>query len=545
MPVDEYDWLFDYVLQYLESERFDASVMDFMDEHCECFDNDEENKFIYTDIHNEFKTHVEGLIIGSLAELNVSADMFLDAVEQGRNVNNRDVNRLVLERLAAIDDFLTFKRMMVKRNMELQVEALRLYQNSKLQSKGDGSRGSRRDDSEAEMPAINTVNLNDQLPEPDELRMLKDKEFNDFEDDLAAADMLDDEELQEILQSSLLEMELLHRREELEQADLEAALAMSLALEEERIRLLRVEAKKSQVVESEFPSEASGRVAEAKEARPIDTPSKRSAGTKATNPDDSKIPATGHVKPLTSPRNQNNSSTFADPKPLRSKDLKPLPAISKMSAELEDRRKQAEELLQRNAEQFVEKRKLEEQLREQVKVVSSNAANSGKMTDAQLELEKRAKHMREQRDKIIAAKKLEREKKVLEEAARNQAANENGKPAVPNYVAEAFASANIGNDAKGTTTMVVVTDESEAKRNAMRLALARRLKMDLLESEEQKLFKQQEEQFADLDRQLQQVEQLRQENRQREMILAEQLKRQQNAIARNVKLSSTKLKEEA
>lgn len=32
--------------------------MDFVDEKCDVFDNDEENKFIYTDIYNEFIEHV-------------------------------------------------------------------------------------------------------------------------------------------------------------------------------------------------------------------------------------------------------------------------------------------------------------------------------------------------------------------------------------------------------------------------------------------------------------------------------------------------------
>lgn len=48
MPTDENDWLFDFVLQFLESDLFDSAVMDFVDERCEIFDNEEENKFAYT-----------------------------------------------------------------------------------------------------------------------------------------------------------------------------------------------------------------------------------------------------------------------------------------------------------------------------------------------------------------------------------------------------------------------------------------------------------------------------------------------------------------
>jgi hypothetical protein len=52
------DWIFDFVLQFLGSDRFDAAVMDFVDENCHIFENDEENKFIYTDIYHEFLDHV-------------------------------------------------------------------------------------------------------------------------------------------------------------------------------------------------------------------------------------------------------------------------------------------------------------------------------------------------------------------------------------------------------------------------------------------------------------------------------------------------------
>lgn len=69
MPGDEYDWLFDYVLQFLESDKFDCSVMDFVDEKCEVFDSDEENKLIYTTIHNEFKEHLETLISSNLSQI--------------------------------------------------------------------------------------------------------------------------------------------------------------------------------------------------------------------------------------------------------------------------------------------------------------------------------------------------------------------------------------------------------------------------------------------------------------------------------------------
>ena len=48
-------------MQFLVSDRFDAAVMDFVDENCHIFENTEENKFIYTDIYHEFLDHVSVL----------------------------------------------------------------------------------------------------------------------------------------------------------------------------------------------------------------------------------------------------------------------------------------------------------------------------------------------------------------------------------------------------------------------------------------------------------------------------------------------------
>jgi hypothetical protein len=529
MPLDEYDWLFDFILQFLESDKFDAAVMDFVDEKCEVFDNDDENKFIYTDIHYEFRDHLEILITSNLSELNVTMDMFLDAMEKGRN--NRDINKLVFERLTAMDDFLTFKRMMVKRNVELQVEALRSYQSSEF---GD-SKSKFHEYEASDYDSKSQEAEDDSLPDPEELRIQKEREM----DDMVAQEMFDDEEMQEILQSSLMEMELLRHREELEQADLEAALVLSLSLEEERIRLLRLEAKRET-----SDSSSAADVKESSRSKLLDSPSKQAA-SKASEDDAksfaySNTSSASRLAPVAARASSSNMNNLPDPKPLRMKDnLKPLPSISNLSAELEDRKKQAEDLLKSSAEHFQQCRQNEQELRAQI------LSSSKKMTDEQLEIEKRAKHMREQRDKILAAKKAEREKKVMEEEKRKQASGSDAVPAKIISALSAAAAQSSHADAKGSNTAVLITDENENQRGALRAALARRLKMDLLESEEQKLAKQQEDQFANLDRQLLQVEKLRRDNYEREMILKEQVKRQQYAIAKNVKASASKLQDDA
>lgn len=61
----------------------------------------------------------------SLQDLDVSNEVFYEAIEKGRNA--RDINRTVYEKLLAMEDFEHFKKIMVKRNIELQLEELVEY----------------------------------------------------------------------------------------------------------------------------------------------------------------------------------------------------------------------------------------------------------------------------------------------------------------------------------------------------------------------------------------------------------------------------------
>ena len=123
---EEYDWIFDFVLQFLESDKFDAAIMDFVDEKCFVFDDEEENKLIYTEIHREFCEHVEALLSSNLSEVGITNEQFVESCEKARS--GRDVNATVFERLVAMDDFQTFKKIMTKRNTELQLEAMKSFQ---------------------------------------------------------------------------------------------------------------------------------------------------------------------------------------------------------------------------------------------------------------------------------------------------------------------------------------------------------------------------------------------------------------------------------
>jgi hypothetical protein len=161
---EEYDWIFDFTLQFLESDKFDAAVMNFVDERCDVFDEEDENKLVYTSIHREFCEHIDTLITSNLGEVGITTEMFLESCEKGRS--GRDINATVFERLVAMDDFITFKKIMTKRNIELQLESLRYFQLKTGSMKG-GEGKSGKD--------------SDVLLTPEELRALKDAEMADME----------------------------------------------------------------------------------------------------------------------------------------------------------------------------------------------------------------------------------------------------------------------------------------------------------------------------------------------------------------------------
>ena len=249
--------------------------------------------------------------------------------------------------------------------------------------------------------------------------------------------------------------------------------------------------------------------------------SSSSASMQASEPKPMKLKTDGSFKALPALRAGGASSGTSSVS---------LSQLSQDFADLESKKKRAKEEFRLNQELLSEKRKAEALLREKV---CENSHVS--MED---EAERRAQYMREQRDRLLALKKAERDSKVQTEAEQRAKAGEDEIPEVVKQAAIAAAANSGDRESKGEDPDI------ERRRSAMRTALARRMKMDLIENEETKLSKLKEEQFADLDRKLREVETVRHQSQQRDIILAEQIKRQQSQIARNVQKSAASMRAE-
>ena len=92
---------------------------------------------------------MEAVLSSNLENLGLSTEIFFEACANGRNL--RSVNKAVYDKIIAMDDFLTFKKLMVKRNTELELELIKAYSN--IPPGNDDSTGYDGDEDDEELQA--------------------------------------------------------------------------------------------------------------------------------------------------------------------------------------------------------------------------------------------------------------------------------------------------------------------------------------------------------------------------------------------------------
>lgn len=113
------EWVSDYVVTMLRSPTWVLPVSQFMDDHCILFDEGlEESPLEHTRCHEDFKQLVCSLFALHLAEVSVTEEQFQRFCDCGLSENTR-LHRVLAEQLIAAEDFLTFRAMMSKQNAEI------------------------------------------------------------------------------------------------------------------------------------------------------------------------------------------------------------------------------------------------------------------------------------------------------------------------------------------------------------------------------------------------------------------------------------------
>jgi len=204
--MDELEWLSDYVVGFMKSSTWVVPIAQFVDDSCDIFDDENEgseNKLEYTACHQQFAKLVGDLLAAHLLEVSVTPEMFDHFCHQGLS-EKQELHRVLIEQLLAVDDFLTFKAMMAKHNAHLYKEVVTLDAEGCI---------------DIEEPLSPTREVASQLVR----EALDTSEWHLYEDQLFNNTNSNSEE----------GIEALRRCEE---AELQHAIALSLQLEEERLR---------------------------------------------------------------------------------------------------------------------------------------------------------------------------------------------------------------------------------------------------------------------------------------------------------------------
>lgn len=109
------DKKFDAVIGHIEDivvdEVFQEMQMNFMDKHCDEFDDSEENKLSYTPIFNEYvgmlEKHIESELLKRIPRFDMTS--FMKDLASRKN----SISEEILELLISFTDFLTFKQLIL------------------------------------------------------------------------------------------------------------------------------------------------------------------------------------------------------------------------------------------------------------------------------------------------------------------------------------------------------------------------------------------------------------------------------------------------
>lgn len=118
---DDSEWVLESIAGFLSSPDWLIPLADFMDNKCSVFDDEDENKLSYTEIHQQYKQLVERLLENYTQEVGISEQQFLHACS---SVSKTKTLQAVFRPVLATDDFQMFRSLMVQKNMELQLQAL-------------------------------------------------------------------------------------------------------------------------------------------------------------------------------------------------------------------------------------------------------------------------------------------------------------------------------------------------------------------------------------------------------------------------------------
>eukprot|EP00201_Polytomella_parva_P008975 CAMPEP_0175059668 /NCGR_PEP_ID=MMETSP0052_2-20121109/12562_1 /TAXON_ID=51329 ORGANISM="Polytomella parva, Strain SAG 63-3" /NCGR_SAMPLE_ID=MMETSP0052_2 /ASSEMBLY_ACC=CAM_ASM_000194 /LENGTH=291 /DNA_ID=CAMNT_0016325247 /DNA_START=32 /DNA_END=903 /DNA_ORIENTATION=- len=242
-------WVSEAIVDFLRGPLYIHPLMEFIDVNCLVFTPEEENKFVYTEVHSQFKDLVDKLLTDFIEELGLTEEEFFEIVSEAKGDK---LTKFVVTTLLTVDDFMMFKAMMVKRNCDLTNQVLEAVEKVRVEydsgssestsvpsasspkvSSSVSSKSSSKSAAASSAPHAHRpeFQMSEELQEEVNARSRLEETLRSFQ--------LEDEDaaLAAAMAASLRDV----ARMDNELAEIEQAIALSIALEEERQRLLRLQ----------------------------------------------------------------------------------------------------------------------------------------------------------------------------------------------------------------------------------------------------------------------------------------------------------------
>ncbi|XP_033640241.1 cilia- and flagella-associated protein 36-like isoform X1 [Asterias rubens] len=416
-------WLIDGVIQFLRSPIWQMPVMGFIDQKCLVFDPEETNNKTYKEIHTEYQQLVEFMLESFVKDIGIKSEEFIKAC-QGHSYQSNASIMTLFEQVEAAQDFEVFKRMMIKQNIELELQVLHVMQART-----------------GEIPGI----------------LQADQGTSAKYSQAANTENEDEKILNEILRKSKEEYDALKKQGKEKEAGIDLKMDKAIASsKEDAERLQREKAKEEEMLNkvlSESKDEYQRKVE--RERTITDKALKLSISNGSSKPasDASKgLPPVPQPSKQPSSRPSSKASTTSSKSPAPSPAPTPVPAPT--SKPVTGAEAAANWLSSAKAEAAAD-----EGRGSRASVSSSDAG----------ELKKREEYLKKQRDLLIKMKRQEREKHFNKETESETKATARPK------------SARAARQATAGDVKPVASSEQQDKQMKMRLALAARLKKEVIQ----------------------------------------------------------------
>lgn len=124
------NWVFDSLVGFLRGPVWNVPILTFIEHKSLVFEpgEDDKNEAEYKKVHEDYKNLVDFMLGSYMEDIGITSTQFEEAVGQGTAKGKSKFQQGLFEQVWAADDFEIFKRMMIQKNIELQLQALELLQ---------------------------------------------------------------------------------------------------------------------------------------------------------------------------------------------------------------------------------------------------------------------------------------------------------------------------------------------------------------------------------------------------------------------------------